>query len=76
MSVATVMGVKQAAQRATNRKGGIGVSPQYIKQEIKSGNLKADLVPAVVGKPYYIIQEQDFLDWEAKRGRPPQENEP
>lgn len=76
MSVATGIGVKEAAKRASNRKGGYGVSVQFIKKEIKLGRLIAKKETPIAGKPFYVIQEQDFLDWEAKRGRPPQENEP
>lgn len=80
MSVATAIGVKEAAKRASNRKGGFGVSVRYIRQEIEryeetkgEKGLKAKLYPAPIGKPYYVIQESDFLEWEEKRGRPPGE---
>jgi hypothetical protein len=71
MSVATVIGVKEAAKRASNRKGGIGVSIQYIQKEILLKRLKADLITPPIGRPYYIIEESDFLAWEEKRGRSP-----
>lgn len=75
---AATMKVKDVANRAFNhRKGEYGVSVQYVLAEIKRGNLKADgPLKSEVGTLYYIITEEDFLDWEAKRGRPPQENEP
>jgi hypothetical protein len=86
MSVATKLGVKAAAERASNRKGGKGVLRRYIQAEIKrwyesdgERGLKADWVkpdPSVGGKGYWVIEESDFLEWESKRGRPPQENEP
>lgn len=73
MSVATVMGVKQAAKRATNhRRGGTGVLPRYVQAEITRGKLKARLVTPDVGTPYYIITEEDFIAWEDNR-RPKQE---
>jgi hypothetical protein len=72
MSVATLMSVAQVAERATNhRKGGTGVLPRYVQAEIKRGNLNATRVGN-----QWTITEQDFQEWEAKRGRPPQENEP
>lgn len=67
--MATVMSVTQAAERAINRKGKPGVSTRYIRDEIERKNLKATRIGA-----YYVIEEQDFLDWESKRGRPPQES--
>jgi hypothetical protein len=67
MNVATAIGAKEAAKRASNRKGGFGVSVRYIRQEIERGNLKAELITPIVGKPYYIIQEQDFEAWEDRR---------
>lgn len=68
MSVTTVIGVKEAAKRATNnRKGGTGVLPRYVLAEIKRGNLKAEMVTPIAGKPYYIIREEDFLAWEERR---------
>jgi DNA-binding transcriptional regulator YiaG len=70
------LSVSQAAAIASNRKGGVGVGSQYIRDEIKAGRLKAHLVIPQAGRTYYMIKEQDFQDWEAKRGRPPQENEP
>jgi hypothetical protein len=69
MSVATAIGAKEAAKRASNRKGGFGVSVRYIRQEIERGNLKAELVTPIVGKPYYIIEEKDFEAWEDRRRR-------
>jgi hypothetical protein len=78
MSVATAIGVKEAAKRARNRKGGLGVSRQYVQIEIlryidSNGEtgLKATKIDPPVGKPYYIITEEDFLAWEEKRGRSP-----
>lgn len=65
------MSVTQAAERAIGRNGKVGVSTRYIRDEIERKNLKATRLGA-----YWVIEEQDFLDWEAKRGRPPQENEP
>lgn len=66
----TVFGVKDIAKAATNhRKGGVGVSVQYVLAEIKRGNLKAELIPPPVGTPYYIITEEDFLEWESKRAK-------
>jgi hypothetical protein len=81
MSVATKLGVKTAAERASNRKGGKGVLRRYIQAEIKrwyeSGGergLKAEWVdpdPVLGGKGYWTIEESDFLAWEEKRGRSP-----
>lgn len=77
------LSVAQVAARTSNRKGGVGVGMQYIRDEIKlykdtngQKGLKARLVEPLAGRTFYVIEEQDFLDWEAKRGRPPQENEP
>jgi hypothetical protein len=71
--------VSEVAQLATNRKGGKGVAPQYIREQIKLYNdtkgergLHARLIenpPA--GRSYYLITEEDFLAWEEKRGRSP-----
>jgi hypothetical protein len=76
MDVATLMSVKDVAARAKRRDGGIGLGKRYIQEEIGRGNLKATLVTPLAGKPYFVITEEDFLEWESKRGRPPQENEP
>lgn len=62
------MSVTQAAERATNRNGTIGVSTRYIREEIDRKNLKATRLGA-----YWVIEENDFLEWESKRGKPPQE---
>ena len=70
------LSVSQAAALASNSKGEKGVLPRYIQAEIKRGKLKAHMVIPPAGRTYYMIKETDFLDWEAKRGRPPQENEP
>jgi hypothetical protein len=68
MDMTTVFGVKEAAERARNRKGSTGVTVHYIRAEIKRGNLKAELIEnPVVGKPYFLINEEDFAAWEAKR---------
>lgn len=82
MSVATVIGVKEAAKRARNRKGGFGVSRQYVQIEIQRYDesngaigLKATKVNPPVGKPYYVITEEDFLAWEERR-RGAQEDTP
>ena len=82
MDVTTIMGVREVAKRASNRKGGQGVSLQYVQKEIlryeESGGkkgLKAEKIPAPIGKPYYVITEQDFLAWEERR-RGTQEDEP
>lgn len=70
------LSVAQAAARASNRKGGVGVGAQYIRDEIARGNLKARLVIPPAGRTYYMIDEQDFIAWEEKRGRSTQENDP
>jgi hypothetical protein len=76
MSVATGIGVKEAAKRASNRKGGFGVSVQYIKKEILLGRLIAKKETPIAGKPFYVITEEDFLAWEEKRGRSPGDENP
>ena len=79
MNVAAVkeLSVSEVAELASNRKGGKGVATQYIREQIKiykdthgEKGLKARLVenpPA--GRSYYMITEEDFIAWEAKRGR-------
>lgn len=71
MNVAAIkeLSVTQAAALASNRKGGVGVGVQYIRDEIKRGSLKARLVVPPAGRTYYMIDEQDFIAWEEKRGR-------
>lgn len=71
--------VSQIAALASNRKGGIGVGQQYIRDEIKlykdtngQKGLKARLVEPFVGRSYYLIDEEDFIAWEDNR-RPKQE---
>lgn len=61
------LSVSQAAALASNRKGGFGVGSQYIRDEIKRGNLKARLVIPPAGRSYYLITEEDFLAWEERR---------
>ena len=61
--------VSQIAEIALNREGGQGVTTQYIRKEIKAGRLKAHLVTPPAGRTYYMIQEEDFIAWEEKRGR-------
>lgn len=73
MDVATLLSVKDVAARAKRRDGGIGLSKRYIQEEIGRGNLKATLVEPLAGKPYFAIEEQDFLDWEAKRAKGPKD---
>lgn len=75
---ATTLKVKDVAKRAWNsRKGGYGVSVQYVLKEIQRGNLKAEgPLLSEVGTPFYVIQEEDFIAWEEKRGRSTEENEP
>jgi hypothetical protein len=65
------LSVAQVAALASNRKGGVGVGSQYIRDEIKAGKLKAHLVIPPAGRTYYMIKESDFLAWEEKRGRSP-----
>lgn len=72
MNVAAIkeMSVAQVAAQAKNRKGGVGVGAQYIRDEIARGRLKARLeTKPIAGKPYYMITEDDFIAWEEKRGR-------
>lgn len=69
------LSVSQVAARASNRKGGVGVGSQYIRDQIKlyddthgQKGLRARLVddpPA--GRTYYLISEEDFLAWEDNR---------
>jgi hypothetical protein len=62
------MSVSQVAALAKNRKGGIGVGAQYIRDEIARGRLKARLEDKpLAGKPYWVITEEDFLAWEQAR---------
>jgi hypothetical protein len=65
------LGILQASALARNKKGGFGVNKRYIQAEIARCNLKAELVTPDIGKPYYLITEEDFLAWEEKRGRSP-----
>jgi hypothetical protein len=69
MASTAILSVRQAAKRAKNRKGGIGVSAQYIRAEIARGDLKAELITPIAGPVYHIITEEDFAAWEAKRGK-------
>lgn len=71
MNVATLLGVKDVASRAKRRDGGIGLSKRYIQEEIARGNLKAELVTPLVGKPYFVISEEDFQEWEDRRAKTP-----
>jgi hypothetical protein len=66
-----ILYVKDAAARASNRKGGFGVTGKYIRDEINRGNLKATYRTPPIGLPYWEITEEDFLAWEEKRGRSP-----
>jgi hypothetical protein len=80
MNVAAIkeLSVSEAAALAKNSRGTRGVLPRYIQSEIKrfhdtngEKGLRARLVTPPAGRTYYLIDEQDFLAWEEKRGRSP-----